>query len=541
MSKLHLQAASTVPLWEVANTADLLLNHRALPTFIQPSSKDCSAKTFKRAPKMARQIASTIVGAVALILGLVTAILMVILAGSLISDHSEPYAFPLAAAVVQFLSCGSLAVLIYHKLRSDQTLVLQTRQTFGPIILLGVLPSLVSIVVVGAALGWAEARIVGKALFTSGLSVSVFLTIIFVIWGISIGAHVLCLSHFAWFARPARKLSIQRFAIEEPLCEGPQEMIDASRSATATTLQSNPFHEQVSSSLPSLIASDGTSSLRSSFSTTQRPSSSRRGLLHQHSTTRQSRRSSSDGPSGRPSDEGFDSWDTSAVSSHFRETVLQSKPMTKGSGLAPIPGSRSPSPAKALEGPFFQASPSLSPPASPLPQPSVSRPSSPPSSPSEVPNFTTMFPPSSNPPPTSPLQRNFSRPGPVSRSGTISHPRPGSRSRAASECDIHPLFRTSSPAPSPGASPGTIVTAFPEAGQLIDERMLKRMRSRSGSLPSSPLLRSESSPDIRTVRDLPSTSQDAPPLPCLAALEPSSSRHGRKRSASFQSSVDGFI
>lgn len=489
---------------------------------------------------MARQLASTIVGAVALLLGLVTAVLMVILAGSLISDHSEPYALPLAAAVVQFLSCGSLAVLIYHKLRSDQTRVLQTRQTFRPILLLGVLPSLVSVMVVGAALGWAEARIVGKAMFMSGLSVSVFLTIVFVIWGISIGAHVLCLSHFAWFARPTQKSSIQRFAIEEPPSEAPQEMIDASRSATATTIESNAFHQQVSSSLPSLIASDGTSSLRSSFSTTKRPSSSRRGLL-----LRQSRRSSSDGPSGRPSDEGFDSWDTSAVSSHFRETVLQSKPMTKGSGLAPIPGSRSPSPAKALEGPFFQASPSLSPPGSPLPQPSISRPSSPSSGPSEVPNFITMFPPSSNPPPTSPLQRNFSRPGsragPLSRSGTISHPRPGSRSGAANECDIHPLFRTSSPAPSPGASPGTIVTAFPEAGQLIDERMLKRMRSRSGSLPSSPLLRSESSPDIRTVRDPPSTSQGAPPLPCLATLEPSSSRHGRKRSASFQSNVDGLI
>lgn len=496
---------------------------------------------------MARRFTSILVGAVALLLGLVTAILMVILSGSLISDHSGPYAFPLAAAIVQLLSCGSLAVLIYQELRCDQTLLLQTRESLGPLLLLGILPSLVAIVVVGAALGWAEARIVGKALFTSGFPVSVFLTISFVIWGISIGAHVLCYSHFAWFARPTQKPSIQRFAIEEPLCEAPQEMIVATRSETATVLQSSPFHEQVSSSLPSLIASDGTSSLRSSISTTQRPSSSRRGLL-QHSTTRQSRRSSLDGPSGRPSssDEGFDSWDTSGVSSHFRETVLQSKPITKGSGLAPIPGSRSPSPAKALEGPFFQSSPSLSPPASPLAQPSVSRPSSPPSNPSELPNFTTMFPPSSNPPPSSPLQRNFSRP--VSRSGTISHSRPGSRSRAASQdqMNVHPLFRTCSPAPSPGASPGTIVTAAPEAGQLIDERMLKRMRSRSGSLPSSPspLLRSESSPDIRTVMEPPSTSQDAPPLPCLAGLvgfEATSGHPRMKRSASFQSSVDGFI
>ena len=454
---------------------------------------------------MAQQVTSTVISAVTLLLGLVTAILMLILAGSLISDHGEP-AFPLTAAVIQLLSCGSLAMLIYRKFRRDQILALQTRQTFMPILLLGVLPSLVAIVVVGAVLGWAEARIVGSALFISGISVSVFLKTIFVVWGISIGAHVLCYSSFAWFARSTLKTLPQRFAIEETL-DAPQEMREASRSATATTLQSNALHEQLPSSPPSLIASDGTSSLRSSFSTIKRPSSSRRGLLiRQHSYTRQSRRSSLDGPSGRPSqDEGFDSWDTSLVSSQIRETVLQSSPMTKVSGLPPIPGSRSPSPAKALEGPFFQSSPSLSPPASPLPQPSVSRPNSPPSSPSELPNFTTMFPPSSNPPPTSPLQRNFSRPGSrsglISRSGTISYSQPGSRSGAPSEEHIHPLFRTCSPVPSPGASPGTTVTAAPEAGQIIDERMLKRMRSESLPSSPSPLVHSESSPDMRALRD----------------------------------------
>ena len=204
-------------------------------------------------------------------------------------------------------------MLIFHKLRYDQMLALQTRQTFVPILLLGVLPSLLATVVVGAALGWAEARIVGKALRISGISVSVFFTIVFVVWGLSIGAHVLCYSHFAWFARSAQKTSPERSAFEEPLDEVPQEMRQASRSAIATTLPSNPVHEQLSSSLPSLVASDGTSSLRSSFSTIQRPSSSRRGLLiRQHSYTHQSRRSSSDSPSGRQSqDEGFDSYDTS--------------------------------------------------------------------------------------------------------------------------------------------------------------------------------------------------------------------------------------
>ena len=495
---------------------------------------------------MARRLTSTVIGVVAFVLGVATAILMVILAGCLISDHQKSYAFPLAAAVIQFLSSGSLAVLIYRRTRSDQILALQTGQTLLPILLLGVLPSLVAVVNVGAALGWAEAGDVGKALPISGVSASTFLTIILIVWGFSIGAHVLCYSYFAWFARSTQKRCPQIFAIEGPLDEAPQEMREASRSVTETTIESNPFHQQLSSSLPSLIASDGTSSLRSSFSTTQRPSSSRRGLLtRQPSYKRQSQRSSFDGPMERPSqDESFD-WDTSGVSSQIRETVFQSKPMMKGSGLPPIPGSRSPSPAKALEGPFFQSSPSLTPPASPLPQPTVSRPNSPPSSPSELPNFTTMFPPSSHPPPTSPLQRNFSRPGsrsgPISRSGTISHSRPESRPRAPSEDHIHPLFRTCSPGPSPGASPGTVVTAAPEAGLLIDESILKRMRSRSGSLPSSPspLIRSESSPEI--VRDSFLTSRHAHPTPYLAGVEPSPSHLKMKRSASFQSSVDGLI
>ena len=492
---------------------------------------------------MARQVVSTVIAAVALLLALLTAILMVILAESSISNLGERYAFPLAAAMIQFLSCGCLATLVYRKLRYDPILTMQTQQNLVPVLLLGVMPSLAASAVVGAALGWAEAKLVEEGLSVMKLSVSVFLTISFVIWGSSIGAHVLCYSHFAWFARNTQKPSTQGFASEEPLEEAPQEMREASQSVTATIIHSNPFHEQSSSSLPSLIPSDGTSSLRSSFSTIQRPTSSRRGLLiRQQSYTR---RSSLDGTLGRPSqDEGFDSWDVSGVSSHIRETVLQSKPVAKGSGLPPIPGSRSQSPAKALEGPFFQSSPSLSPPASPLPQPSVSRPNSPPSNPSELPNFTATFPPSSNQPPTSPIQqfpRPKSRSGLISRSVTVSHSRPDSRSRAPSEEHIHPLFRTCSPVPSPGASPGTILTAAPEAGQLIDERMLKRMRSRSGSLPSSPsqLFRSESFPDIRLA--LPSTCQGTPPVPYLADVGPILGHHKVKRSASFQSSIDGLM
>ncbi|MCJ1460968.1 hypothetical protein MMC28_011350 [Mycoblastus sanguinarius] len=467
------------------------------------------------------------------------AVLAGILCGSLVSEHHEPFAFSLVAAIVQVVSCFTLATLILHQLREDNSFGLhgepgQTRQKSVLVLVLGVLPSLFAAVTVGGALGWAKAAL-SKDLLVLENPITAFLNITFIVWGVSVLAQVLCYVTLLWTGMSSPKSLPQIFATDE----ASGEMIEPSPPTTATTAQSHPFSvpflEQFSSSPPSLIASDGTSSQRSSFSTIQRPSSSRRGLLvRQHSYSRQSRSSSSEGPSERPSqDEGFDSWDTSGVSYHIREAVFQSKPLIKGSGLEPIPGSRSPSPAKALEGPFFEPSLALSPPQSPLPQPPVSRPNSPPSSPSDLPNFSTMFPPASSQPPSSPHQRNFSRPSSVSR--------PRSRSRApSSEEHIHPLFRTSSPVPPPSASSGTVVTAAPEAGQFINERILRRMRSRSGSLPSShsPLVRSESSPDISTLKVSPSPSGDHPPVPYLAAFEPTPA-HRRKRSASFQSSIEG--
>ena len=63
----------------------------------------------------------------------------------------------------------------------------------------------------------------------------------------------------------------------------PQLMSQPSRPTTAASAQSNPFHEQLPSlpsSPPSLAVSDGISSLRSSFSTVQRPPSSKERLRH---------------------------------------------------------------------------------------------------------------------------------------------------------------------------------------------------------------------------------------------------------------------
>ncbi|ROT36009.1 hypothetical protein SODALDRAFT_320474 [Sodiomyces alkalinus F11] len=51
------------------------------------------------------------------------------------------------------------------------------------------------------------------------------------------------------------------------------------------------------------------------------------------------------------------------------------------------------------------------------------------------------------------------------------------------EAHIHPLFRTDSPIPPPNVTPGTVVTAAPDAGRVISDRQSAR-RMRSGSLPT---------------------------------------------------------
>ncbi len=524
---------------------------------ILPSSVIARGVCLSRNPKaeslvfvMARVLVSALVGVSAIVVGIASGVLVLLLAVSPVSAGRQIYVFPQVAAIIQIVSSLILLVLNFLHIRHNETLPKSKGRLLT--LLLGIVLSVVSAAMVGASLGWAENSVVAKDKIL-GCTVSVFLRISFVVWAVSVLIHLVYFFTLAWVLKSATRTPPQRFSIDDTSA-APQEMVDTTPPASATTIQSNPFREHMASSTPQLTPSDSTGSMRSSFSTLQRPASSKRSLLPRHSLYKQqSRASSSDGLSRRPSqDEGFDSWDTSGVSSQIRETVLQTKPPLKGSGLEPIPGSRSPSPAKALEGPFFQTSPSLTPPDSPLPQPSVSLPNSPPASPIDHPldrpNFPAMFPPPSpppsSPPPTTPRQMNFSRPGsrsgPVSRSASVAIPRSrqGSRSRAPSEDHIHPLFRTSSPTPPPGASMNTTVTAAPEAGQLINEHMLKRMRS--GSLPSisSPLIRSESSPDVRTIKVPPSPSLETMPTRFLVGSRPDRP-HQRKRSASFQSSIDG--
>ncbi|KAI4131156.1 MAG: hypothetical protein LQ338_001361 [Usnochroma carphineum] len=421
---------------------------------------------------MARNLIPGFAGLLAALTTLTILIFVVLMAVVLTLQRRKTCILALVAAIIEVLSwCTIVYMLLCH---------IRQRKSFGGsgelhggrgrhslLFALGMVPSIVGGITVGALLGWANTSRSEVPSYVLGLKMSTYLFVSFILWGGSVITQILFFACLAWANNPVRK-SFQEPSISTR--EERPEMTEPSRPTTSTTVQSNPFQgEPSSSNSPSAPPSEATS-LRSSLSIKTRPLTARGKLLNRQHAFQA--RSSMDSPAVRTrlsQDEAFDSWDTSGVGSHIRETVLQSSPVVKAFPLEPIPGSRSPSPAKALEGPFFPQGASESAPPSPLPQPPISRPTS--------------------------------------------------RARSASSEDhIHPLFRTCSPVPPPKTSPSTVVTAAPSAGQLINQRILKRMRS--GSLPSSPspLIRSESFSDFMASRT--PTSPKSPRSPNQEMLRP---------------------
>ena len=248
-------------------------------------------------------------------------------------------------------------------------------------------------------------------------------------------------------------------------------------------------------------------SWRDSLQQVVRPVTSRTKLISRPSTNRDTRSIYSDGRSidSVSQADGFEAWDTSDVDPCAREVSFQSardatmlspkdgasqSAPSRGTALEPIPGSRPPSPARALDGPFplvsdGRESPALAPPPKMLPD--LSRPPSP----------------------------------------------------VVSEAHIHPLFRTESPTPAPPTTPGTTVMASPLATQMIPcpPRPYSRMRSNSSRAASpSPLLHSQSLSSLRNAagtRRSPSPPQRAitPPIPDFV-LNTSPRNSGRQFSLS---------
>lgn len=215
-------------------------------------------------------------------------------------------------------------------------------------------------------------------------------------------------------------------------------------------------------------AAETMSSIRTSISHVVRPFSSKTRLL---STSSRSVRggASFDSTSfhSRSSfaQDGFDSWDTSAVEPHHRQNTLDAFPASPHRFLETIPASpttsRSPSPGYPLD---LEA-----------------------------------------PPKRSSRSRSYS---PVPRAQREPSMSP---QHSPSELHIHPLFRSDSPTPPPQVTPGTVVVAAPNAGKVISEKSLTRMRS--GSLPTtpSPLSRQGSYDSFRKKTPSPNTERLAPP------------------------------
>ncbi len=198
---------------------------------------------------------------------------------------------------------------------------------------------------------------------------------------------------------------------------------------------------------------DTVSSIRSSLSHVVRPITSKTRLLagnSRKSSQRSTRRPASLDSNAfreqpRSMEDGFDSWDTSAVDPHNRLTVLETSSPTPGRFLETIPASpttsRSPSPGTPLD----------------------------------------LEPPRRN-------RRRSRSYSPASDRVQQAQRAAFTQQSAASESHIHPLFRSDSPTPPPIATPGTVVLAAPNAGQVISDRQSIRTlsRMRSGSLPTVP-------------------------------------------------------
>lgn len=186
---------------------------------------------------------------------------------------------------------------------------------------------------------------------------------------------------------------------------------------------------------------EAVTTIRVSLSSAIRPMTSK---THQIPTKEQRRPDSvGSNTDGTNSEDTFDTWDTSSVDTQNRQVVLEasSPPHCKSHFLEPIPGS-----------------------------PTASRESSPSNAmPFEPPRIRTR-------------SRSYS-PVPRSREQT-----PFTQQPSMSELHIHPLFRSDSPTPPPMATPGTVVVAAPNAGQVITHRQSLRSlnQMRSNTVPASP-------------------------------------------------------
>lgn len=356
--------------------------------------------------------------------------------------------------------------------------------------------SLLTNTIPATALVWATLRVNDLEDHLGKTSLHTLLFSWFAVWACSVICNIAAYGYLGWCSKHRSQVhstdsSSLDFGIDIP------SRRHSSRPQTRETTHSFRSQDPTLASPPRTPTGTAKSSLRHSSSSNIRPANSRTHLIRQASFPQDSTRTSHDyaGSEVTSVDHGFDRWDTSSVGKAMRETLQSSPPVTRG-GLETIPGSRPESPAHPLDGPFLPDSPHAA---------TSDAPTAVTSSRSRKASFTT--PPSSPPNFSRPTSRQYTSPL-VTVPGTPPKdnspltppsafvpgsptPSSGSRTPDASEEMIHPLFRSSSPVPPPNASPNTVVTAAPSAGQTISSHALTRMRSSSLPRQPSPLIQAE--------------------------------------------------
>jgi hypothetical protein len=328
----------------------------------------------------------------------------------------------------------------------------------------GVLSAVASAVLLGIM----RTRIADLPKRTISSSTETLVTGAFIVWAISLLSKAVFIIFMVIIQRKDFQQQTQPYRVDTEEPEQFPEMLESRPRASSVQRSVHRASPSVDSKSPppssgrSRAGSDTVSSFRSSISQVVRPITSKTKLIspnHRSPYRPQSTRSidSSHRDTSISVEEGFDSWDTSAVDPQSREAVASASP-TPPRFLETIPasptGSRSPSPGFPLD---------LEPPKTRQ----RSRSYSPANSYRDLPRTART---------TSPTESTNA------------------------EAHIHPLFRTDSPTPPPAATPGTIVTAAPGAGQVIsaDRQSIRSIhRMRSGSLPSSPLVHTNSLDSIR--------------------------------------------
>lgn len=286
----------------------------------------------------------------------------------------------------------------------------------------------------------------------------------FGVWAAALLSQALFLICLVIIQRKDFQQQIQPYRIESEGEKFPPVQDSAGPQAQDTQLnsdcrgQSSMESKKASSpSVRSRAGSDTMSSFRSSFSHVVRPITSKTRLIQTGYKSPHRPTSIDSGHRDSSMEDSFDSWDTSAVDAQSRQAVESASPLPQRF-LETIPasptGSRSPSPGFPLD---------LEPP--------------------KTRNRSRSYSPSSN------------------HTEVFRNSRTASPAGSIVEAHIHPLFRTDSPTPPPAATPGTVVTAAPNAGQLISDRQSIRTihRMRSGSLPASPLAHSGSFDSINSI------------------------------------------